>query len=54
MLDIHDCTNKEEKERYFEVSKSRNNVNNAIYLLETNKNIYKLCETKDVFSKLLN
>ena len=38
MLDIHDCTNKGERD--FEVCKSSNNVNNAIYLLETNKNIY--------------
>ena len=30
------------------------NANNAIYLLKTNKNIDKLCETKEVFSNYLN
>ena len=30
------------------------NVNNAIYLSKTNKNIYKLCETKEVFSNYLS
>ena len=29
------------------------NANNAIYLLKTNKNIDKLCETKEVFSNYL-
>ena len=27
--------------------------NNAVYLSKTNKNIYKLCETKEVFSNYL-
>ena len=52
--DIHECPSKwEREEETARRVKADINVNNAIYLSKTNKNIYKLCETKEVFSNYL-
>ena len=52
--DIHECPSKWEREQESARRvKAGINVNNAIYLSKTNKNIYKLCETKEVFSNYL-
>ena len=52
--DIHECPSKWEREQETARRvKADINVNNAIYLSKTNKNIYKLCETKEVFSNYL-
>ena len=52
--DIHECPSKWEREQESARRvKAGINVNNAIYLSKTNKNIYKLCETKEEFSNYL-